>query len=140
MNGGHEDLERHIEVRLSSDRSFGLVFAVFFSLIGLWPLWRGGPIRIWSLVVSAIFLVAALLSPRILRPLNKAWSRFGLLLGRIISPIVLALMFFLLFTPGALLFRILRKDLLLLKRTSGDTYWIRRTPPGPSPETIVNQF
>lgn len=141
MMNVHEDLTREQEVRGSSDRSFGLVFTVVFCVAGLFPLYRGGPIRQWALMVAGVFLLAALAHPRILSPLNRVWMRFGLLLHKITNPIILGAIFYLVFTPMALLLRMLGKDLLRLKMEPGSkTYWIVRQPPGPAPESMSNQF
>lgn len=142
-NGGlHEDFSREDEVEGSSDRSFGFVFTGFFTIIGLLPLLsqpRG--VRLWALVVGGIFFVPALLFPRALAPLNRLWLEFGALLQRIVSPIVLALLFFFTITPMALLLRLLGKDLLGLRwDADAPSYWVVRQPPGPPPESMRNQF
>jgi predicted membrane metal-binding protein len=119
--------QEHVAVKIGSERSFGLVFAAVFAIVGLWPLFTGGGLRIWSLAVGAAFVAAAFAFPRVLRPLNRLWFKFGLLLGAIIAPIVMALMFFLVFTPIGLVMRLLGKD-LLRQRMDGDeqSYWIPR--------------
>lgn len=138
---GHESYQRHDEVRGPSDRSFGLVFAVVFAVIGLLPLVFGGGVRLWALLFGATFLVVALLIPSVLGPLNRWWLRFGLLLHRIVSPLVLGIMFFLVITPMGLLMRTFGKDLLRLRfERSLPSYWIDRTPPGPAPESMTEQF
>jgi len=138
---GHESYERREEVRGSSDRSFGIVFAVVFALIGLLPLVSGGAVRMWSLAVGAAFLLVALAFPAILAPLNRLWLRFGLLLHKIVSPLVLGIMFFLVITPMGVLMRAFGKDLLRLKLDRQlASYWIERTPPGPLPESLRDQF
>jgi len=136
----HERFSQKQEAQSGSDRSFGLVFTVVLALVGLWPVRTGGGVRWWALAASGAFLLAALACSVILRPLNRLWFRFGLLLSRVTNPIVLAVMFFLLFTPMAIVLRVLRKNLLGL-RPDPDTesYWIAREP-GPAPETMRNQF
>jgi hypothetical protein len=137
----HENFSRAELPKSSSDRSFGFIFAVVFAFLGAVPLLRGKPARLWSLSVSAIFLLLALTVPTILGPLNRLWMRVGLLISKVTNPIIASLMFFLVFTPVALFLRLLGKDLLRLKFDSGaNTYWIIRRPPGPSPETMRNQF
>lgn len=137
----HEDFSRHAEARGSSDRAFGFVIAAFFALVALAPLRAHRPIRFWALALVVIFLSAACVRPAWLRPLNRAWTQLGLLLGKITAPIVTGLLFFLVVTPVALLLRMLGKDPL---RRSFDaqaaTYWTERKPAGPSPESMVNQF
>jgi hypothetical protein len=137
----HEDLARDQIVQGSSNRSFGLVFAVVFTLIGLLPPLFGGPARAWALVLAAAFLATALVFPARLAPLNRLWMRIGLLLHRIVSPIVLGIMFFVVITPIGIAMRALGKDPLRLRfdRAAG-SYWIDRTPPGPAPETFKDQF
>ncbi len=137
----HESFARDTEIRSSSDRAFGFVFTVVFGLIGLAPLWRGAPPRWWNLAVAAVFLVAALLVPRVLAPLNRLWLKFGLLLHAMVNPIVMALLFFTTVTPIALIMRALGKDPLCLRRNpDAATYWIDRRPPGPAPDTMPRQF
>ena len=138
---GHESYDRRQDVQGSSDRSFGLVFAGAFAAIGLLPLIVGGAIRLWALLVGAIFLLAALVFPAVLRPLNRLWLKFGLLLHKIVSPVVLGIMFFLVITPIGLFLRARGKDPLRLKpNPQSSSYWIERVPPGPAPESIKDQF
>ena len=138
---GHESYERHEDVRGSSDRAFGIVFAAVFAIIGLLPLVFGGRVRLWALLVAGAFLLVAQFVPSMLAPLNRWWLRFGLLLHRIVSPIVLGIMFFGVITPMGLVMRALGKDLLRLKFDRvAPTYWIERTPPGPPPESMKDQF
>ncbi|HYL78218.1 MAG TPA: SxtJ family membrane protein [Bryobacteraceae bacterium] len=137
----HEDLRRSAHTRSSSDRNFGLVFAAGFALLGVWPLLKRGPVRWPLLAVAAVFLLVALIRPGLLRPLNKVWTLFGLLLGRIMNPIITAILFFLVFTPAGIIGRLLGKDPLRLKHApEASTYWIIRNPPGPAPETMAKQF
>ncbi|MCL5746563.1 MAG: SxtJ family membrane protein [Acidobacteria bacterium] len=113
---------------------------LFFTLLALWPMWRGESVRLWAIAVASIVLVFALVAPNALHFLNAVWTRLGVLMSKIASPVVLGAMFFFLFTPGAVLIRIMGKDLLQLRRSARDSYWARRMPPGPPPETIENQF
>ena len=117
------------------------MFAGAFAAIGLLPLIVGGAIRLWALLVGAIFLLAALVFPAVLRPLNRLWLKFGLLLHKIVSPVVLGIMFFLVITPIGLFLRARGKDPLRLKpNPRSSSYWIERVPPGPAPESIKDQF
>ncbi|HEY7666149.1 MAG TPA: SxtJ family membrane protein [Xanthobacteraceae bacterium] len=137
----HEDFSRPEEIKPSSDRSFGLLVAAFFLVVGCWPLVRGQPIRWWALALAVAFAALALLWTAPLSPLNKAWLKLGALLYRIVSPIVMAMLFYLTVTPIALLMRLLGKDPLRLRRDpDAASYWIERTPPGPSAESMKNQF
>jgi saxitoxin biosynthesis operon SxtJ-like protein len=137
----HEDLTRHEETTSSSDRSFGLVFAGFFALVGLAPLIRGHSIRVWALGLCAVFLSVALIRPRVLGPLNRVWTALGLMLHAIVNPIVLGFLFFATITPMGIVTRWFGKDSLRLRRDPTEpTYWIVRRPPGPAPETMPNQF
>jgi hypothetical protein len=139
--GYHENFERTDEVKSSSDRTFGLVFVVLFLVIALWPLLDGGPPRIWSLIVAGVFLVSALFVPAMLAPLNRLWTRFGLLLHRIVNPVILGLMFVVAVVPVALIMRLLRKDLLHLRfDPEAESYWQPRDPPGPAPKSMIDQF
>lgn len=137
----HEDLHRSTAVDGSSDRSFGLVFAGLFLVIALWPVFSGGPIRWWSLGVAAVFALTALAAPALLSMPNRLWTKFGLLLGRVVSPIASGILLFGVFTPIGLLMRMLGKDPLRLKPDpAATTYWIERKPPGPPPDSMTNQF
>ena len=138
---GHESYDRREDVKGSSNRSFGVVFAIVFALIGLLPLLVGGGVRVWSLAVCALFLVCALVFPSVLAPLNRLWLRFGLLLHKIVSPLVLGIMFYLVITPIGLLLRSFGKDPLRVAfDKQASSYWIERVPPGPSPESFKDQF
>jgi len=137
----HEDLKRAEAIRGSSDRSFGLIFALAFLVLGLAPLRRHGHVRIWMLAVCGVFLAIAIFRPALMHFLNAAWTKLGLLLSRIVNPIVTTAMFFLVFTPVAAIARMLGKDPLRLKPDSKKgTYWIVRQPPGPQPESMSRQF
>ena len=125
------------KIEIGTNRNFGIVFFVVFLLISLYPLINDYNIRIWSLVVSLIFLILGILNSSLLTPLNKVWFKFGLLLGRIISPIVMGIIFFLVVTPIGLLMRFLQKDLLNLKFNKRNTYWIEKSGPK---SKMKNQF
>ena len=124
-------------VKIASNRSFGIVFFIVFLLIALYPLINSDGIRMWSVILSLIFLVLGLLDSKILTPLNKIWFKFGILLGRIISPIIMGIIFFFVVTPIGLIMRILGKDLLNLKYNNNKTYWIEKTGPK---SKMKNQF
>ena len=113
-------------VKISSNRSFGVVFFIVFLFIGLYPLTYNGEIRIWSLFFSFIFIILGLLNSRILTPLNKIWFKFGLFLGKIISPLIMAIIFFLVVTPIGLIMRLIGKDVLNLKFNTKKSYWIEK--------------
>jgi saxitoxin biosynthesis operon SxtJ-like protein len=137
----HEDFSRKEDIKPSSDRSFGLVIATVFLLITFWPLIRGEPVRWWALAVAGVFLALAVTWTAALAPLNKCWTKLGLLLYRVVSPIVLGLLFYMTVAPIALVMRLLGKDPLRLRRDpDAASYWIDRTPPGPAPESMKNQF
>ena len=125
----------------SSDRSFGLTVGAAFAFFGLIPLLRGKPVRLWCFAASAGFVLLALAIPLVLHPMNRVWNRLSQLIAKITNPIITGLMFFAVFTPVAVILRLLGKDLLRLRfDRSATTYWIIRTPPGPTPETMRNQF
>ena len=125
------------EVKISSNRSFGIVFFIVFSLIALYPLTYSGEIRIWSVIISIIFLILGLLNSKILAPLNKLWFKFGIFLGKIISPIIMGIIFFLVVTPIGLTMRIFGKDVLNLKYNKNKSYWIEKNGPK---SKMKNQF
>ena len=117
---------RENKIKFGSNKIFGIVFFIFFLLIALHPLMNNESIRFWSLIISLIFLILGLLKPRILAPLNIAWIKLGILLGKFISPIVMAIIFFLVITPIGLLMRFVGKDLLNLKFNKHKSYWIKK--------------
>jgi hypothetical protein len=137
----HEEFRANVEVRGSSERGFGITFGAVSLIVALWPVRSGQPPRVWVLAIAALFCLIAFTRPSLLRPLNLAWMRFGLLLARITNPLILGLLFYLVLTPMALILRLLGKDLLRLRRDPGaPSYWIERNPPGPEPESMANQF
>jgi len=141
QGGTHEDLTRKTKIPVGSDRSFGLVFTGFFVLVGAAPLLHGGEPRWWALGAATGFLLAALLVPKALRPLNLLWFRFGQALHLVVTPVVMGLLFFLTITPIGLLMRLSGKDPLRLKRDGqAVSYWIKRQPPGPTPDSMRHQF
>ncbi len=124
-------------IKLPSNRNFGIVFFIVFLIIALWPILKQNEIRIWSLIISFIFFVLGLINSKLLAPLNKLWFKFGILLGNIIAPIVMGIVFFLVVTPTGLIMRFFRKDILKLKKNSSDSYWINKDNTNSS---MRNQF
>ena len=125
------------DIKISSNRSFGIVFFVVFLLIALYPLTNEGEIRFWSVIISLIFLILGLLNSKILAPLNKLWFKFGIFLGKMISPLIMGIIFFLVVTPIGLIMRLLGKDVLNLKYNDNQSYWIERNGPK---SKMKNQF
>jgi len=115
-------------IKVSTNRSFGIVFFLFFFIISIFPLFKDEDIRIWAVIVAIIFLILGLLNSSAISPLNKIWFKFGILLGNFISPIVMGLIFFTVVTPTALIMRALGKDLLNLKNNNKKSYWIEKSP------------
>ena len=115
------------DIKVGTNRSFGIVFFVFFFIISTYPLLKSGEIRYWFLIPSIIFLILGLLNSSILSPLNKMWFKFGILLGNFVSPIVMGIVFFLVVTPTSLIIRLLGKDLLSLKKNTKKSYWVEKT-------------
>jgi hypothetical protein len=137
----HEDLSRKHVARGPSNRSFGFVFSVFFLLVCLSPLRKHQPVRLWALALAVLFLGVGILVPALLTPLNSLWMQLGRLLGRITTPIVTGLLFYLVFTPAGFLARLLGKDPLRLRfDAKASSYWQERRPPGPPPADMANQF
>ncbi len=122
---------------MSSNRSFGIIFFIVFLLISLWPILKGLEIRVWALIISLIFLLLGLINSNFLTPLNKTWIKFGILLGKIIAPLVMGLIFFLIVTPIGLLLRIFGKDVLNLKFSKANSYWLKREK---NIQTMKKQF
>jgi len=113
--------------KISSNKSFGILFFIVFILISIWPLFYGKVLRIWPIPIALIFLVLGLINSKILTPLNLIWVKFGELLGKIIAPIVMALVYFLVLTPISLILRLIKKDILKLKISKKtESYWIKR--------------
>lgn len=140
-HGLHEDLAREEEVQGSSNRSFGLVFTGFFAIVAGVSAYRLGWMWPYASGLAVGFLIVSFVAADILAPLNRAWTKLGLLLGKIVAPVVLGLLFFLSVVPIGLIMRARGKDLLRLKfDRAARSYWIERTPPGPPPETMRKQF
>ena len=115
------------KIERGTNRSFGLVFFIVFLIIGLWPLAHDGSVRFWSLIIASIFLFLGILNSKILTPLNVLWSKFGELLGIVIAPIVMGIIFFLVVTPTGLIMRMFGKDLLRNKfQINNESYWIKK--------------
>ena len=115
-------------IKISSNRSFGIVFFIFFLIVSIFPLFKDEDIRIWAVIVAIIFLILGLLNSSVLSPLNKIWFKFGILLGNFISPIIMGLVFFTVLTPTAFIMRAFGKDLLNLKKNNKKSYWIEKSP------------
>jgi len=114
------------DIKIGSNRSFGIVFFVIFLAIGLWPILNGNELRIWSIAISLIFLILGILNSKILTPFNKLWFRFGIFLGNFLSPIVMGIVFFLVVTPTGFIMKLFKKDLINLRKNNSDTYWIEK--------------
>ncbi len=141
--GTHETFERPDQVKLGSERAFGFVFTAFFAIVGGFKAWAGHDVfwvGVWF-AAAGLVLLLALAAPRLLRPFNVVWFKFGLLLHRIVSPLVMGLMFFAVITPIAWIMRALGKRPLHLRfEPEVHSYWIARTPPGPPPDSMKQQF
>ncbi len=124
-------------IKISSNKSFGIVFFLVFLIIGIYPILNDNNPRLWSLALSTIFLILGLINSKILTPLNLIWFKFGIFLGSVISPLIMCIIFFFVVTPIGLLMRILKKDLLNLKFNSSKSYWIKKTGPK---SKMRNQF
>ena len=135
------ELDHNEEPGSSSERGFGLIVAAAAAIIGLWPLLRGDQPRWWLMGAALVLLVISMLAAWVLRPLNRFWSWFGLLLNRVISPVILGIIFYGVLTPIGLILRVRGRDILRLRfdRTAA-SYWIAREPPGPRPNTMSRQF
>ena len=128
---------KNTEIKISSNKSFGVVFFIIFLIVSIYPLINNGELRIWSLITAIIFLILGLINSKVLTPLNKLWFKFGLLLGKVISPLIMGIIFFLVVTPTALIMRIIGKDLLNLKFNNKKSYWIEKNGPK---SKMKNQF
>jgi hypothetical protein len=140
-SSSHEDYAREHEIKGSSDRGFGQVFAGFFAILGFWPLLGGEAPRWWLVGIAAAFLIVAYVRPSLLAAPNRWWMKFGLLLAKVVNPLVMGLVFYLTVTPTGWIMRALGKDPLRLQiDRQAKSYWIERKPPGPAPETMSQQF
>src|SRR5579872_33881 len=136
----HESLARADDTRMGSERSFGFVIAGVLCVISAIRLWKGESI-LYPAIGALVFAASAMLVPQLLRPLNILWFRFGLLLHAVVTPIILGLMFYTTITPLGWLMRVLgKRPLALAFDPSRQSYWIHRTPPGPAPDSLTNQF
>jgi len=125
------------EIKISSNRSFGIVFFIFFLSVALYPLFNNEDLKLWSLIISIIFLILGLLNSKVLTPLNRIWFKFGIILGKIVSPFVMGVIYFLIVTPIGLIMKLFGKDLLNLKYENKNSYWIEKTGPK---SKMKNQF
>ena len=125
------------DLKISSNRSFGIVFFIVFLIIAMYPLIDNGDLRIWSLTISLIFFILGVINSKLLTPLNKLWFKFGIFLGRFISPIIMGVIFFVVVTPIGFLLRIFGKDVLNLKYDNSKSYWIKKNGPN---SKMKNQF
>ena len=125
------------EIKISSNRNFVIVFFIVFLIVAIYPLINSNEIQIWSLILSLLFLILGLINSKILTPLNKLWFKFGIFLGKIISPIIMGIIFFFVVTPIGFIMRLLSKDILNLKYNNENSYWIKKTGPK---SKMKNQF
>ena len=114
------------DIKISSNRSFGFLFAFVFSLVAFWPILNQNEIRIWSLIIAIVFLILGFLNSKLLTPLNKIWFRFGIFLGNFISPIIMGIIFFFVVTPTGLIMKLFNRDLINLKKNNKKSYWIEK--------------
>ena len=114
------------KIKIGSNKSFGIVFSIVFLVIAFWPMLNGNEINYWLLAISIVFLILGLINSKILTPLNKIWYKFGILLGNVVGPIVMGIIFFLIVTPTSIIMKLLGKDLLNLKKNNNNSYWIEK--------------
>ena len=138
----HENLERDRQVEGSTDRSFGLVFAIMFVVIACWPLLHGEAPRWWALAIAVVLALIAVVRPAFLSAPNRWWLKLGIVVGNIVAPIALGVLVYFVFTPLGFVMRLTGKDLLRsrLDDPGTDSYWVPREPPGPPPDSLTNQF
>ena len=125
------------KIKLPTNRNFGIVFFVVFLIIAIWPILNENDIRLWSLIISLVFLMLGIANSKLLTPLNKIWFKFGIFLGNFIAPIVMGFVYFFVVTPTGLIMKILGKDLLNLKKNNKETYWIKKDNTN---NNLKNQF
>lgn len=134
-------LGTHVQPKMSSERTFGFVLSTVFLAIALLPLAHGLEMHVWALPFAAVFFGAAIAVPIVLKPLNRLWFLIGILLGRVVTPVVMTIIWFIALTPAGMLMRLFGKDPLRLKHEAAtETYWVDRSPPGPNSDSLRNQF
>lgn len=137
----HENLQRDQHVEGSSDRGFGLVFAGLFVVIAGWPMFYGEAPRWWAFAIAAVLAMIAALRPALLAGPNRLWTKLGVLLGNVVGPIAVGVLFYGVVAPLGVVMRLTGKDPLRVKLDArADSYWIPRKPPGPPPDSMTNQF
>jgi len=137
----HEDFKREPEIQVSSPRAFGIVFFIVFLAIAIWPIANEGTVHLWSIMIAGLFLLLAIFIPDSLQPLNRTWFRFGLLLHKVVNPIIMGLLFFFTITPIAVIFRLIGKDPLNRNFDQKlETYWIERNPKELTSDSMKKQF
>ena len=137
----HESLDREDDIKVGTERGFGIVFACVFVVVGLWPLLDSTPIRWWAIIVAAVFVICAFLIPIALRPLNILWFKIGMLMYKVVNPLTMAMLYYFTVVPMGLVMKMFGKDPLSRSfDKTVSTYWIDREPPGPDPESMKCQF
>lgn len=136
------DVTSHTEVEIGSNKSFGLVFAAVFAIIAFWPLvFHGSSLRLWALTIAAIFLAVTYLAPQVLKPLNRVWFLFGMLINKIVTPLVMGIIFVSTVVPIGLIRRMLNPDPMNQKfDPSSDSYWAQRDPEMTKQTSMRKQF
>ncbi len=130
-------MKKSENIKIGSNRSFGIVFFIVFLIIAIYPLLNDNSIRLWSLIIGIIFLILGIINSKVLTPFNILWIKFGLLLGKVVSPIIMGFVFFGVVTPISIIMKLLRKDLLYLKRNKKETYWLKKEE---NKSNMKNQF
>lgn len=115
------------KIKIGSNKSFGIVFFIFFICVALYPLIYDNNLRVWALLVAILFLILGLINSQILTPLNILWFKIGIFLGKFVSPVIMGIIFFIIVTPTGILMRLFKKDILNLKKSNKKTYWIKRS-------------
>ena len=130
-------MKKSENIKIGSNKSFGIVFFIVFLIIATYPLLNDNSIRLWSLIIGIIFLILGIMNSKVLTPFNILWIKFGLLLGKVVSPIIMGFVFFGVVTPISIIMKLLRKDLLYLKRNKKETYWLKKEE---NKSNMKNQF
>ena len=130
-------MKKSENIKIGSNRSFGILFFIVFLIIAIYPLLNDNSIRLWSLIIGIIFLILGIINSKVLTPFNILWIKFGLLLGKVVSPIIMGFVFFGVVTPISIIMKLLRKDLLNLKRNKKETYWLKKEE---NKSNMKNQF
>jgi len=137
----HENYDSRVHIKGSSERMFGIIFSLLFSIIGMFPLWHGKKVRLWAIAAAVVLFIVAIILPGALRVLNRTWIQISLVISRVTNPLIMTFLYYFVITPMGVIMRVLGRDPLRLQKDKiAKSYWIEREPSGPAPETMFFPF